>query len=274
MNDFLLAIDSVIQAYNEYVGGYAVLFLLIPTGLFFIFRLKFLNVTRLWHSIMVVAGKYDKPDDKGDVNHFKALTTALSATVGTGNIVGVSLAIYLGGPGAVFWMWVTGFLGMILKYAECTLSHKYRVFNSDGSVSGGPMYYMENGLKSKLGPFAKVLAIVFAVAAILCSLGTGNMAQANSMADALFTGYGIPVLWTGIVITGLVLLIVVGGLKRIAEVTSKLVPFMAVMYVGAALVILFIQYQEIPSAFSLIVTDAQDDITRRRPTGWTPSVYG
>jgi len=256
MNEILLAIDAVIQGYNEYIGGYAVLLMLIPTGLFFIFKLRFLNVTRLWHSIRVVAGKYDKPGDKGDVNHFKALTTALSATVGTGNIVGVSLAIYLGGPGAVFWMWVTGFLGMILKYTECTLSHKYRVFNSDGSVSGGPMYYMENGLKSKIGPFAKVLAVVFAVAAILCSLGTGNMAQANSMADALLSGYDIPVLWTGLVITGLVLLIVVGGLKRIADVTSKLVPFMAVMYVGAALVILFIQYQEIPAAFSLIVTDA------------------
>lgn len=256
MNEILLAIDAVIQGYNEYIGGYAVLLMLIPTGLFFIFKLRFLNVTRLWHSIRVVAGKYDKPGDKGDVNHFKALTTALSATVGTGNIVGVSLAIYLGGPGAVFWMWVTGFLGMILKYTECTLSHKYRVFNSDGSVSGGPMYYMEHGLKSKIGPFAKVLAVVFAVAAILCSLGTGNMAQANSMADALLSGYDIPVLWTGLVITGLVLLIVVGGLKRIADVTSKLVPFMAVMYVGAALVILFIQYQEIPAAFSLIVTDA------------------
>jgi len=256
MNDLLLAIDSVIQAYNEYVGGYAVLFVLIPTGLFFIFRLKFLNVTKLWHSIQVVAGKFDKKGDKGDVNHFKALTTALSATVGTGNIVGVSLAIYLGGPGAIFWMWVTGFLGMILKYTECTLSHKYRQFNSDGTVSGGPMYYMEHGLKNKIGPFAKVLAIIFAVAAILCSLGTGNMAQANSMADALSTSYNIPELWTGIVITGLVLLIVVGGLKRIAEVTSKLVPFMAVMYVGAALIILGIEYQNIPSAFSLIVTDA------------------
>ncbi len=256
MKEFLLAVDSVIQAYNEYVGGYAVLFVLIPTGLFFIFRLKFLNVTRLWHSILVVAGKYDKKSDKGDVNHFKALTTALSATVGTGNIVGVSLAIYLGGPGAIFWMWVTGFLGMILKYAECTLSHKYRQFNSDGTASGGPMYYMEHGLKNKLGSFAKVLAIIFAIAAILCSLGTGNMAQANSMADALATSYGIPALWTGLVMTGLVLLIVVGGLKRIAEVTSKLVPFMAVLYVSAALVILFIHYQGIPSAISLIANDA------------------
>ena len=256
MNEILLAIDSVIQAYNEYVGGYAVLFLLIPTGLFFIFKLRFLNVTKLIHSIKVVAGKYDKEDDKGDVNHFKALTTALSATVGTGNIVGVSLAIYLGGPGAIFWMWVTGFLGMILKYAECTLSHKYRRFNSDGTVSGGPMYYMEDGLKKKLGKGAKVMAIIFAVAAVLCSLGTGNMAQANSMADALSSSYGIPVVWTGMVIALLVLLVVVGGLKRIADVTSKLVPFMAILYVGAALTVVFIQYDQIPAAFALIVNDA------------------
>ncbi len=256
MNEILLAVDSVIQDYNEYVGGYAVLFMLIPTGLFFLFRLRFLNVTRLFHSIRVVAGKYDKAGDKGDVNHFKALTTALSATVGTGNIVGVSLAIYLGGPGAVFWMWVTGFLGMILKYTECTLSHKYRQFNSDGTVSGGPMYYMEYGLKKQLGRFAKVLAMVFASAAVLCSLGSGNMAQANSMADALHTSYGVPVLWTGLVTTALVLLIVIGGLKRIAEVTARLVPFMAVLYVSAALLIILLEYDRIPAAFSMIFTDA------------------
>jgi len=256
MNEILRAVDSVIQDYNEYIGGYAVLFMLIPTGLFFLFRLKFLNVTKLFHSVRIVAGKYDKAGDKGDVNHFKALTTALSATVGTGNIVGVSLAIYLGGPGAVFWMWVTGFLGMILKYTECTLSHKYRQFNSDGTVSGGPMYYMEYGLKKQLGRFAKVLAIIFAVAAVLCSLGSGNMAQANSMADALHTSYGVPVLWTGLVTTALVLLIVIGGLKRIAEVTARLVPFMAVLYVSAALLIILLEYDRIPSAFSLIFTDA------------------
>ncbi len=147
------------------------------------------------HSIRIVrGGKYDKAGDTGgDVNHFKALTTALSATVGTGNIVGVALAIGWGGPpGAVFWMWVTGFLGMILKYTECTLAHKYRSFTSDGSVSGGPMYYMEYGLKSKLGKGgAKILAVIFAVAAILCSLGTGNMAQTNSMSEALLDTYNI-----------------------------------------------------------------------------------
>ena len=186
--------DRIIELYNNYIGGYAVLFLLIPTGLYFIIRLRFLNVTKIRHSILVVAGRYDKKGDKGDVSHFKALTTALSATVGTGNIVGVSLAIYLGGPGAIFWMWVTGFLGMILKYAECTLSHKYRTFNSDGSVSGGPMYYIRDGITEiyNLPIFAKVLAAIFAFSTILCSLGTGNMAQSNSMAAVFHASYNLP----------------------------------------------------------------------------------
>jgi len=249
-------IDSLIVTYNNYVGGYLVLFMLIPTGLYFIIRLRFLNVTKLWHAVKVVAGKYDKPGDKGDVNHFKALTTALSATVGTGNIVGVSLAIYFGGPGAIFWMWVTGFLGMILKYTECTLSHKYRKFNTDGSVSGGPMYYMEFGLKDRYGSFAKVLAVIFAIATVMCSLGTGNMAQSNSMSDALMTNYSVPTWISGIFITGLVLLIIVGGIKRIGEVTSKLVPFMAILYFISAVSILVIMHDQIPSAFALIFNDA------------------
>jgi len=256
MHPILQSIDEVIQSYNNYIGSYAVLAMLVPTGIYFIIRLKFLNVTRLFHSIRIVAGKYDKKGDKGDVNHFKALTTALSATVGTGNIVGVSLAIYFGGPGAIFWMWVTGFLGMILKYAECTLSHKFRRFNSDGTVSGGPMYYMEHGLKSKLGKGAKVLAVIFAIATILCSLGTGNMAQANSITDALLSSYNIEVWLSGLVITGLVLLVIVGGIRRIAEVTSFLVPFMAIMYFIAAVTVLVIMHAEIPGAFRLIFYDA------------------
>lgn len=256
MHPVLEFIDSLIVTYNNYVGGYLVLFMLIPTGLYFIIRLKFLNITKLWHTIKVVAGKYDKRGDKGDVNHFKALTTALSATIGTGNIVGVSLAIYFGGPGAIFWMWVTGFLGMILKYTECTLSLKYRKFNTDGSVSGGPMYYMEFGLKKQLGRFAKVLAVIFAISTILCSLGTGNMAQSNSMSDALMTNYSVPTWISGIIITGLVLLIIVGGIKRIAEVTSKLIPFMAILYFISTISILVIMYDKIPVAFSLIFHDA------------------
>jgi AGCS family alanine or glycine:cation symporter len=256
MSEILQSIDDAIVAYNDYVGGYALLILLIPTGLFFIFKLRFLNITKLRHSINVISGKYDKPEDKGDINHFSALATALSATVGTGNIVGVALAIYFGGPGAVFWMWITGFLGMILKYAECTLSNKYRHFNSDGSVSGGPMYYMEMGLKQKLGRFAKILAVIFAIATVVCSLGTGNMAQSNSISDALLTNYGVPDWVSGLVLTSLVLLVIVGGIKRIAEVTSRLVPFMAGLYFIAAMVVIIANFEDVPQAFQLIFHDA------------------
>jgi len=256
MNHILEFIDHKLILYNDYVGGYLILLLLIPTGLYMIFRLKFLNVTMLGHTIKVVAGKFDVKSDIGDVNHFKALTTALSATVGTGNIVGVSLSIFLGGPGAVFWLWVTGFLGMILKYSECTLSHKYRKFNSDGTVSGGPMYYMEFGLKEKIGKGARVLALIFAVATILCSLGTGNMAQTNSMADSLLINYAVPTWLSGIIITFLVFLIIVGGIKRIAEVTSLLVPFMAIFYFLGAIIVIGAEYEQVPAAIRLIVSDA------------------
>lgn len=258
MSGFLESIDNGIVWYNDYIGGYAVLLFLIPTGLYFIIRLRFLNVTWLWHSIRIVSGKYDHTEDSGDVNSFKAFTTALSATVGTGNIVGVSLAIYWGGPGAIFWMWVTGFLGMILKYTETTLSHKYRSFNSDGSVSGGPMYFMRKGITEVYNwpVFAKIIAAVFAVATIMASLGTGNMAQANSIAQAMDTTYGIPVLYTGFFIASIVLVIILGGIKRISEVTAKLVPFMAIAYVLSALVILASNIDHIPGAFVLIFTDA------------------
>ncbi|MBU2557711.1 MAG: sodium:alanine symporter family protein [Bacteroidetes bacterium] len=256
MGNFLTTIDNLIQGYNNYIGGYLILLMLIPTGVYFAFKLRFINITKLGHAINVVRGKYDSKEAQGDVNHFKALTTALSATVGTGNIVGVALAIYLGGPGAVFWIWITGFLGMMLKYAEVTLAQKYRKFNSDGTVSGGPMYYMEFGLKDKIGKWAKILAVVFASATILCSLGTGNMAQSNSMSDAMFTSYEIPTWISGLFITFLVLLVVIGGIKRIADVTSRLVPFMAVVYVLATFAVLIGMYEQIPAAFSLIVRDA------------------
>ena len=268
--DFLEWFDHIIQWYNNYIGVYAVLIMLIPTGLYFIIRLKLLNVTKLWHSIQVVAGKYDNKKDEGDVSHFKALTTALSATVGTGNIVGVSLAIYLGGPGAIFWMWVTGFLGMILKYSECTLSHKYRTFKSDGTVAGGPMYYIRQGISEiyNAPTFAKILAIIFAIATILCALGTGNMAQSNSMTQVFHTSYNLPELVTflgltfpskyitGVIITSLVLSVIVGGIRRIADVTSKLVPIMAILYFISALVVIIVMYQAIPAAFILIVKSA------------------
>ncbi|PLX13051.1 MAG: sodium:alanine symporter family protein [Marinilabiliales bacterium] len=255
MEHFLELIQHGIELYNEYVGGYLVLILLIPTGIYFTIRFKFLQISKIGHAIKIVAGKFDKKEDKGDVNHFKALTTALSATVGTGNIVGVSLAIYWGGPGAMFWIWVTGFLGMMLKMVECTLALKYRQENEDGSVSGGPMYYMEIGLKKIVGNFGKILAVIFAVAAVLCSFGTGNMAQSNSIASAM-TGYDVPVWLTGIITTLLVLLIIVGGIKRIGEVTSRLVPIMAVLYFISAIVIISLYIGDIPSAFNKILVGA------------------
>ena len=256
MGELIQTIDQVIQAYNNFVGGYALLILLIPTGVFFAIKYKFLHLTKLKHAIAVIRGKFDKKEDQGDINHFRALTTALSATVGTGNIVGVALAIYWGGPGAIFWMWVTGLFGMILKFVECTLSMKFRHVNSDGTISGGPMYYMEYGLKDKLGKFAKVLAVIFAVATVICSLGTGNMAQSNSISDALITNYSIPVWVTGLILMVLVLLVIVGGIKRIAEVTARLVPFMAVVYLVSSLGVILFNYEDIPQAFHLIFTDA------------------
>ena len=256
MSEILNGIHSVINWYNEYVGGYLVLIFLVPTGIFFAIKFRFLHVRKFWHSFAILAGRYTKKGESGDVNHFKALTTALSATVGTGNIVGVSLAIYWGGPGAIFWMWITGFFGMMLKMVECTLALKYRKFNSDGTVSGGPMYYMEQGLKERLGRHAKTMAMIFAAATVVCSLGTGNMAQSNSMTDVLNTSYGFPTWITGLLITGLVLLIIVGGLKRIAEVTSRLVPFMAVIYFLAAIAVVILNIENLLPALSLIVTDA------------------
>ena len=256
MDQIVNFIDNIIVKYNDYIGGYLLLILLVPTGIYYTIKLKFLHLTTFYHSLKIIGGKYDKKDDTGDINHFRALTTALSATVGTGNIVGVALAIYFGGPGAIFWMWVTGFLGMILKFVECTLSLKFRIINEDGSVSGGPMYYMEHGLKEKLGSFSKVLAIIFAVAAILCSPGTGNMAQSNSMADALNQNYSIPVWLSGAFIAFIVLLVIVGGIKRIAEWTSKLVPFMAFFYFVSAITVIIVLHKQIPSAFSMIMNHA------------------
>lgn len=242
--------------YNTYVGTYLIMALLIPTGLYFTIRFKFLQVTGFAHALKIIGGKYDDPKECGDISHFRALTTALSATVGTGNIAGVALAIYWGGPGAIFWMWVTGFLGMITKYVECSLGLKYRKVHADGSVSGGPMYYMHEGLKNKLGSAAGVMAVLFAVGTVICSMGTGNMAQSNSIADALRSSYGIPPVISGLAVAVLVFMVIVGGIKRIARVTSKLVPLMAAFYVLAGVIVLCLNFSSIPSALNMIFHDA------------------
>ena len=226
-------------------------FILIGTGLFVTIALGFIQIKRLNHSFAVVSGKYDDPDDEGDVTHFQALSAALSATIGIGNIAGVALAVRLGGPGALFWMWVTAVFGMALKYAECTLSHRYRVIHEDGSASGGPMYYIEKGL----GPKWKPLAVFFATCAVICSFCTGNMNQANTIAQ-MFLTYNVSIYVSGGVIAALVGLVIIGGIKRIAAVASRLVPTMAVLYVLGTMVIIITHSENIMPSFAKIFTEA------------------
>ena len=227
--------------------------LLLGTGIFTTFLLKFIQLRHLKHAFDLVRGKYDDPDDEGDINHFQALSTALSATVGIGNIAGVAIAIHWGGPGALFWMWVTAFFGMALKYAECTLSMQYREFDDRGNAAGGPMYYIEKGL----GRGFKPLAILFAIFAVVCSFGSGNMNQANTIAESAFNDLGhVPYWLSGGVTAVLVGLVILGGIKRIGAVSSKLAPAMALLYTAAGLLILLMNIDKVPAAFTAIVVGA------------------
>ena len=223
--------------------------LLLSFGIFITLRLGFVQIRHFKHGILTVMGKYDHPDAIGDVNHFQALTTALSATVGIGNIAGVAIAIHYGGPGALFWMWVTAFFGMAVKYTECTLAVKYRIQNSDGSVSGGPMYYIEKGL----GEQWKWLAVFFAAMAVICSFLTGNAVQANTVADTLKSTFLIPGWVTGLATASVVGFVIIGGIKRIGRVTASLMPIMALIYVLGALIILLINADKILPAFGTIL---------------------
>lgn len=223
--------------------------ILIGTGLFFTIYLKFPQFRFFKHAIKVVAGKYDKPGEKGDASHFQALTTALSGTVGTGNIAGVALAIYLGGPAALFWMLVTAFLGMTTKFVEVTLSHKYRETDEKGFISGGPMYYMKNKLNMKW------LAGFFAAMTIFSSFGTGSLPQINSITNSLFSTFGFNKMLVGGILTILLAFVILGGIKRIAKVTEKLVPTMAIIYFLGALAVIFYNYENIIPSFVSIFTN-------------------
>lgn len=225
---------------------------LLSFGIFITVRLGFIQITRFKHGIKVVSGHYDDPNDEGDINHFQALSTALSATVGIGNIAGVALAIHFGGPGALFWMWITAVLGMAIKFTEVTLAQEFRITNEDGSVSGGPMYYIEKGL----GPNWKWLAVAFSIAAAICAFLTGNAVQANTVADVMLTDFQMPKALTGLITAGLVGAVILGGIKRIGYVTSRLVPFMATLYVLGGLIILIINYDAVIPSFIQIVTSA------------------
>jgi AGCS family alanine or glycine:cation symporter len=243
LNDFLVTIDG-------YLGGSQwFVFLLLGTGLFFTIYLGFPQFRFMGHATRIVRGRYDHAGDSGDTSHFQALTTALSGTVGTGNIAGVALAIHLGGPAAIFWMIVTAAIGMCTKFVEVTLSHKYREFAHDGSVSGGPMYYMKNKLKM---PW---LAAIFSIATIVCTFGTGSLPQINSISNAVYATFGIKHIITGAILAVLLAFVIIGGIKRIAKVTERLVPSMALIYVIGALAVIITNYQNIIPSLGAIITD-------------------
>jgi len=271
VNDFIQSIVGIVWGWPELMPLMVVI--LLGAGIFITFRLRFIQLFKTGHAIKVITGKYDNPNDDGDINHFQALSAALSATVGIGNIAGVATAIYYGGPGALFWMWITAVFGMALKYAEATLAVRFRKINPDGSASGGPMYYIEKGL----GPAWKPLAIAFAAFAVISSMGTGNSIQAFTCADQILSEFklalpadsgllatisflGIKVelvrLLTGVFLATLVALVILGGIKRIGAVAARLAPFMAVFYVVSALFILLIHAEHIFPTFGIIFTEA------------------
>ena len=221
---------------------------LIGSGIFFTIYLGFPQIKYFKHGWRILSGKYVKEDTQGETTPFQALTTALSGTVGTGNIGGVALAIFLGGPAAIFWMWITAFFGMTTKFVEVTLAHKYREVLPDGSISGGPMYYIENGLNMKW------LAILFSICLLLMCLGTGNMPQISSIAVIMNDTFSIPKFVTGAVLAVLLWMVIIGGIKRIAQIASKLVPFMAFWYLVGSFAVIISNYENIiPSLQSIFV---------------------
>lgn len=243
LNDFLVLIDSFLGSHFLFP------YVLLGTGLFFTIYLKFPQVRYFKHAWKVVTGKYDKADSEGDTTHFRALTTALSGTVGTGNIGGVAFAIFLGGPAALFWMWATAFLGMTTKFVEVTLSHKYRVKTADGTMAGGPMYYMDRRLNMKW------LAVAFAIATVISSFGTGNLPQSNSIATSMEATFGIDPLIMGVTLAILLALVILGGIQRIAAVTSKIVPLMAAIYIIGAFAVIFANIENILPSFMSVIQD-------------------
>ena len=234
-------------------GPFLLIPLLLGTGLYLTIRLGGLQFLKLGPALNLGIIRRRDPGSEGDISQFQALTTALAATVGTGNIVGVATAIGIGGPGALFWMWITGLLGMASKYTEAYLGVRYRTRDSAGEQNGGPQQYLERGIK---GPFGKTLAMMFTIFTILACFGIGNMTQGNSISANLENSFHVPTWVTGIALTVFALLVLVGGIKSIGKVTAGFVPIMIVFYVIAALYILFANITEIPAAFALIFADA------------------
>ena len=239
-NDFLILLDSNLS------GSWWFPALLIGTGIFFTIYLRFPQFRYFKSAIKIVSGKNTNTDSDGETTGFQALTTAMSGAIGTGNIGGVALAIWTGGPAAIFWMWITAIFGMTTKYVEVTLGHKYRTKLNDGSISGGPMYYIEQGLKMKW------VAILFAFLMMITAIGSGNMPQINNIALVMNSEFSVPKLFTGLFLGSLLWIIIIGGIKRIASVASKIIPIMGLIYLGGALIILIENYQNIIPSFNAI----------------------
>ena len=239
-NDFLILLDSNLS------GSWWFPALLIGTGIFFTIYLRFPQFRYFKSAIKIVSGKNRNTDSDGETTGFQALTTAMSGAIGTGNIGGVALAIWTGGPAAIFWMWITAIFGMTTKYVEVTLGHKYRTKLNDGSISGGPMYYIEQGLKMKW------VAILFAFLMMITAIGSGNMPQINNIALVMNSEFSVPKLFTGLFLGALLWIIIIGGIKRIASVASKIIPIMGLIYLGGAVIILIENYQNIIPSFNAI----------------------
>ena len=239
-NDFLLLLDGYLS------GSWWFPAFLIGTGIFFTAYLGFPQFRFFAHGWRIVTGKYAKEDAKGETTPFEALTTAMSGADGTRNIGGVALAIWIGGPAAIFWMWITAIFGMTTKFVEVTMAHKYRTTLSDGSISGGPMYYIEKSFNKRWA------GVLFAALMMICAIGSGNMPQINNIASVLDSTFSIPKLATGLILGIMLWMIISGGIKRIAKIASKLVPFMAVIYFGGALIVVIENYQNIIPSFHSI----------------------
>ncbi len=263
--------DRVNQIFSDYTGWYVgfifapipgtsfswIAMWLVVGALVFTFYFGFIQFRGFMHSISLVKGDYSDPEDAGEVSHFQALTTALSGTVGLGNIAGVAVAVSIGGPGATFWMVVAGLFGMATKFTECTLGVKYRNEYPDGTVSGGPMYYITKGFEERGLPMGKFMAILFCIFTILGALGGGNMFQANQAHAQIASVVGdFPGWITGGILAIITFLVIAGGLKSIARVTEKVVPFMGIFYVGVSIIILLLNFDQIGMAFSHIFQGA------------------
>ena len=250
MTDLINVLDQV----SSFVWGpFLLIPLLLGAGLYLTIRLGGIQFRKLFAALNLGLIKRKDPGSEGDISQYQALTTALAATIGTGNIVGVATAIGIGGPGALFWMWVTGLVGMASKYTEAYLGVRFRGTDTAGEKSGGPQYYLERGIK---GPLGKILGLAFAIFAVIACFGIGNMTQANAIATNVDSSWSIPIWVTGLILTVLVLVVLVGGIKSIGRVTAALVPFMVVFYVVGALYILVVNLNALPAAFATIFTEA------------------